>query len=441
MDFYNYSLIAILCVVLIFNFLYSVKIMPTQINPSSIYGFGFMVGAIFCYIFRWEWMMYDWSETTSMLIVIGVLSFTMTNVLLLCIFSIKKNNYNLQNRNPVQLHNYQLKNAIVCFILFYELLYFALYHLLVLGGVSLSNITQALLTVREEDEALPPLIQRMELFSSVFTYYMDFLFAKNLAFKVKNTYSKLVLLVSLVCIFGTFLSGAKGLAIYQILYIVFVWSIIKYKINPIKPHRFLGFKKIVKYCIAVYFSIFLFGLIADLQGRGSELGPLYYFGIYTGGGMRNLDLFVYSSPTPSTFWGEYSLHYFDPEKEEFHQHQIINGYPTGNLATALQYYYKDFGLIGTGFFVGIIAIIMYYLYRKSLLTKELEYKGFSIWIFLFAYLGRGLALSFFTETFFLLFFAIYQLRTIILILLFAMIMEKIGFKKVNLLKNKSVIKK
>ena len=429
MDIHNYSLISILCVLLIFNFLYSVKSMPTQTNPSSMYGFGFMIGAIICYVYRWEWEMYDWSTTTFMLIVIGVLSFTITNTLPLKLSPIKYDSIKSTKRSPFRIHNYQLKKPIVFFILFYELIYFILYHLLVLGGVSISNLTEALLTIREEEEALPPLIQRMELFSGVFTYYMDYLFAKNLAFKVNNSYSRLVLLVVIVCIFGTFLTGAKGLAVYQILFIGFVWSIIKFKINPAKPRRVFELKKMVKLCLIAIIIILFFGAIADFQGRGSELGPLYYFGIYTGGGMKNLDLFVNSTLKPSAFWGEYSLHFFNPLKEGFHQNQIIDGYPTGNLATAFQYYYKDFGLIGTGFFVAFIAIIMYYLYKKAILTDELETKGFSIWIFLFAYLGRGLALSFFTETFFLLFFAVYQLRTIVLILLFALLMEKYGYRK------------
>lgn len=390
-----------------------------------MYGFGFMVGAIMCYVFKSEWEMYDWGMMTFMLVLVGVLSFTLANTFLIYISPIKKIN------NPLpHIHNGYIKNTIVLLILFYEILYFILYYYLVLGGVSLSNMTDALLTIREEDEALPPLIQRMDLFSNVFTYYIEFMMAKNIALKVNNSYSRLVILVCVVCIFGTFLSGAKGLAVYQILYILFVWVIIKYKVSPIKSHLRLNYKKMIKYCVTVFVIIWAFGTIADLQGRGSELGPLYYFGIYSGGGMRNLDLFVNSSLNSSAFWGEYSFHMFDAEKVQFHQNQIISGYPTGNLATAFQYYYQDFRVVGTGFFMVFIAIIMYSLYKKAIQTKELESKNFSIWIFLFAYLGRGLALSFFTETFFLLFLSIYQMRTIILILLFAWFMDKEGISKV-----------
>lgn len=432
MDFHNYSIIAILCVILIFNLLYSRISMPSPINPSSMYGFGFMVGAIMCYVLKWEWEMYDWSIRTFQLMVIGVLSFTFTNTILLKISPIKS-----LKKNYLYIQNYQIKNGIVRLILFYEIIYFILYFNLVLGGVSFSKISDALLTIREGDEALPPLIQRMDLFSNVFTYYMEFLLAKNIALKVKNSYSKLVYFVSFVCIIGSFLSGTKGLAVYQLLYIAFVWAIIKYKANPVKT-RALNIKKIVKYSLAVFFIIWAFGAIADLQGRGSELGPLYYFGIYSGGGIKNLDLFVHSSSRSSAFWGEYSLHLFDTKEIQFHQHQVIGGYPTGNLATAFQYYYQDFGLIGTGLFVAFIALIMYYLYKKAICTKEFDNKIFSIWVFLFAYLGRGLALSFFSETFFLLFFSIYQSRTIVLIILFALLMEKKNFKTKSVLKNNIV---
>ena len=90
MDFHNYTLITILCIVLIFNFIYSIKIMPTKINPSSMYGFGFMVGAIMCYVFKSEWEMYDWGMMTFMLVLVGVLSFTLANSFLIYISPIKK---------------------------------------------------------------------------------------------------------------------------------------------------------------------------------------------------------------------------------------------------------------------------------------------------------------------------------------------------------------
>lgn len=400
-----------------------------------MYGFGFMVGAIMCYVFKSEWEMYDWGMMTFMLVLVGVLSFTITNALLLYLFPIKSTNKNISN-----IKNNQLKKGLVLLILFYQLIYFGLYYYLVLGGVSISNFAVALLDVRQEDAALPPLIQRLELFSSVFTYYMEFLMSKNIALKIKNSYARLVLIVSIVSIMGTFLSGAKGFAIYQVLFIIFAVTIIKYKVSPIKSQRVLNFKKMLKYSLLGVVAIWAFGAIADLQGRGSELGPLYYFGIYSGGGTRNLDLFVNSSVPSSAFFGEYSFHMFDDTKVEFHENRFVGGYPTGNLATAFQYYYKDFGLIGTGLFVVLIAIIMFYLYKKAILTKELESNTFSVWIFLFAYLGRGLALSFFSETFFLLFFSVYQMRTIILILLFAWLMDKKGLEKAIHTKQAKVLK-
>lgn len=400
--------------------------MPSPINPSSMFGFGFMMGAIMCYVYRREWEMNDWSLNTFLIMLIGIISFTLMNTLMAKLFPIKTSKVRIS-----KINNYQLEDVIVWFILFYEILYYILYFWLVLGGVAISDLDVALLDARQDHQALPPIIQRMDLFSNVFTYYIEFLFAKNIALRLKNSYSRLIFLVCMVCILGSFLSGTKGYAIYQLLYIVFVWAIFKYKTNPTE-HKVFSFKKIIKYSIWGFVGIWAFGTIADLQGRGSDLGPLYYFGVYSGGGIKNLDMFVNSPLSTSSFFGEYSLHLFDTKKAAFHQHQIINGfYPTGNLATAFQYYYQDFRLIGTGFFVAFIAIIMYFLYKKAILTKELERKTFSIWIFLFAYLGRGLALSFFSETFFLLFFSTYHLRTIVLIVLFAFLMENNFVNKVS----------
>ena len=70
----------------------------------------------------------------------------------------------------------------------------------------------------------------------------------------------------------------------------------------------------------------------------------------------------------------------------------------GNVYTCFQNYYIDFGIIGTFIIVSIIAIAIQYLFIKVNNSTVLNYSFFDFKLFLYAFVGRKLALSFFSES-------------------------------------------
>ena len=416
----------ILFVILVGNFIFSIRKFPTRMNPASLYSFGFALAALMCVIYREEWDMSSFSLITFGIFILGVPCFTLYSYLLFYYGKpVGKRVIALENVKRLTLDNFLLLS-----FLFIQVVVLFLRFRFVMSTTGLASLSDALYDIRGSANQgyaykIPLYLQYLIEISDILTYYFGFVAAKMFVNQEKGSKRDICLTIFVIGTLSSFFNGAKGTGLYFIIYYFIVWSVLQGRKKSLELEK-NGFKKILRIGVGIVLLLPLFGILSSALGRttSEDYSALYGWGIYCGAEIKNLDIVLNEPLSKDAKWGEYTFRRYSSnarkDKLDYLQsNHFVNGYYTGNVSSCLQFYYQDFGVAGVFLLVLLIAMIMGFLYKKSLSTQVLKKKNFSYSIFLFAYLGRGVAYSFFSERFYEQF--LYNLVTIRLLILIAVL--------------------
>lgn len=246
------------------------------------------------------------------------------------------------------------------------------------------------------------------------TYNMAFVFAFLLPFYIERRiqYRRQYILCLLNFIFTLLISllssGRSGMLWMLITFGTF------YFIKMQRKEGTIRLKSIAQWGVIAYFFLMGFQLMGTMIGREyakeDTIGDLIIE--YCGAEIQNLDDFINGEKIKTEYWGEITFnsyyHYIEKNtgllnlknrKDETLPFNQRAGYSLGNVYTALQNYYIDFGYMGVFvvcFFIGI-AIEFFYLLVISGHSLDTAYLTWQV--FLFAHILPSMFMSFFSEAF------------------------------------------
>lgn len=246
------------------------------------------------------------------------------------------------------------------------------------------------------------------------TYKMAFVFAFLLPFyierrkKYKKQYILCLLNFIITLLISLLSSGRSGMLWMLIAFGTFYFIQVQRKEGSLK------FKRIAQWGIIAYIFLMGFQLMGTMIGREySEEDAIADTIIeYCGAQIQNLDDFVSWKEVKTELWGEITFNsyyqYIDKNtgllnlKDRTDETLPFNeraGHSLGNVYTALQSYYIDFGYMGVFvlcFFIGIVieSLFLFVIRGHSLDTAYLTWQTF-----LFANILPSMFMSFFSEAF------------------------------------------
>jgi len=408
--FFDYQLIYLLLLILIVNFWFSIRFFSAKFNPASISSFGFMVAAFMCVIYKQEWEMFELSQTTFLLLSLGITVFTLT-----CFIA---DTY-MRQKKFKRLENYRisyLSKDLFWLICIYEIFAYFIVYRYVLSTTGISDLSRALeeLSSSKFDGynyyKKPWFVSFNEFNASAIVYWALFNLSKMIALKENKGQIIRLAIIGGIGFVGSFLSGSRGGAIYMIIFAIFAYFVLRIKLTyPIKRNK-IRLKKVVLYFVGIYVGILGFAKTTEIMGHGQEVAenPIYYFAMYCGAEIRNLDIFIANKNMDSKYWGEFTFlelygstkHFKDHIVTYLHPFNMIKGNSLGNVSTCFSHYYQDFGFKGSIILQILIAILMSFLFYKVLASRTLSNWTFDFWVYIYVFLLQGLAFTFFSNRFF-----------------------------------------
>lgn len=216
----------------------------------------------------------------------------------------------------------------------------------------------------------------------------------------------------IVCLFTSLLSSGRTSLLHMIVtfgvfYLLSLWYL-KKKISV---------KLILEWSLIGLIFLASFQQIGFLIGRDNTTDETatYVTGVYCGAQLQNLDDYINEPYTyRPEYFGELTFHNIynfldtdfnlleiDINMRDYHLFNFRKGYPLGNVASAFQEYYMDFGIFGTYIICFLIGWIMQSLYSKMKTNGDLSTGVISITTYIFAMIIPSMFMSFFAESFFL----------------------------------------
>lgn len=179
-------------------------------------------------------------------------------------------------------------------------------------------------------------------------------------------------------------------------------------------NRNVSIKNYVMYFLVGYAFLYSFQEVGRLIGReDSGDTPIEQtIGVYCGAELQNLDnLIAHPSMMPSPkHWAEqtFNIVYSDLEEmgyvksvsslRDYHPFQVANGYGIGNVASCMQSYYFDFGLLGAYIVCFVLGLLMQVIYAKAQYSKKFFDSGvLTISVILYGLFSPAIFMSFFSE--------------------------------------------
>lgn len=189
-----------------------------------------------------------------------------------------------------------------------------------------------------------------------------------------------------------------------------------YLISFVKQKRALNIKFIFKWVIVAFVFLATFQQVGFLIGReNTDQSAFDVVGVYCGAQILNLDDYINGLNTyQSKYFGEttfrgfynvldrdFNLLDFDVNITDYLLFNDRKGYQLGNVATAFQTYYIDFGFWGTYIICFLIGMFMQKLYMNIKISNDLDTGVFSVSTYIFIVIISSMFMSFFAESFFI----------------------------------------
>lgn len=208
----------------------------------------------------------------------------------------------------------------------------------------------------------------------------------------------------------SFLSSGRMSSLYMLIAFCTVYSLSFYS----RKRRF-PIRKIFNYLLLVIVFLFSFQYVGELIGRDkSDVTPDIVVGVYCGAELINLDdLILENNYIPDNeLWGNQTFYsFYNTLKNydlvslkipysEFIPFNEAGGYGIGNVASAFQNYYFDFGLFGAIIVCFFLGGISEFIHQKTLSSCFFRNGIIDSWVVLYILLIPAMFLSFFAEQFF-----------------------------------------
>lgn len=427
-------MIELLFVLLLFNFIYAIKSSYAFINPATSFIIGLMCAVLISIVYKEEWGMDRFHWNTFGVIAIGVFVF---NIVCTC----TQSKYKI---HKLTIIDWQKSHVLGDKTLFAFVIVVALTtvweYQTKLNLTGTANIGEAMFEMDQEYKygdsklyQIPIVLRNLILLRTAISIYFLYFFAKMLALKIYEKRNFIfIIIICLIGVFGSFLSGSRGNVVTLLLYTFFVWTIFKTRCS--KTFRLLNIKKTIYISLALLLGGTMFVKSTEWVGREFGEDPSYYFAVYCGAEIKNLDIFMNEKIEKNRYFGEATFRNLMPKEKDFEdrardfiQFRYHNGYFLGNVYTIFQSLYNDFGYTGVVILIGFMAFIMQYLFIKAL--NRLHKKPFDMWVCLYAYLSPAVVNSFFGNSFYNLLSSWMFIKLFIEVQIIAYIIERMFLRK------------
>ena len=265
-------------------------------------------------------------------------------------------------------------------------------------------------------------------------FYMMY---KNISFRIKFwLWANFIL-----CMIGSLLSSGRT-AMICLLISFASFYIISLNLRKIK----IKINVILKWLTVAFLFLFSFQQLGYVIGREeSESNWFDEIGIYCGAEIQNLDDFIeepkfqnydnlYGQLTFNLFYNKFGyligVNQLITEGRDYHRFNYRNEYSLGNVDTALQHYWYDFGITGTFILCLFIGVFMQALYKLITRSRNIWIKGYiTPYLFVYSIMIPTTFMSFFSETFFEKIIQLFDFRFWTTYILIYIILYKKNFAK------------
>ena len=413
-------------------------------NPAFLFTLGFFIASLIlsCFIQKWS---VDLHWTSFSVIILGNLGVYLGACACSKFFKTNKRIYITDtNNSPTKLVS--LNGLIFLFALQIAMYLLRIYLLKQFYGGSLPSAlaahTMAIKFGTEKTLQMP--------FGSSFFYGMSgtigyvcafllpfYMMYKNIPFRQKFwLWANFIL-----CMIGSLLSSGRT-AMICLLISFASFYIISLNLRKIK----IKINVILKWLTVAFLFLFSFQQLGYVIGREeSESNWFDEIGIYCGAEIQNLDDFIeepkfqnydnlYGQLTFNLFYNKFGyligVNQLITEGRDYHRFNYRNEYSLGNVDTALQHYWYDFGITGTFILCLFIGVFMQALYKLITRSKNIWIKGYiTPYLFVYSIMIPTTFMSFFSEAFFEKIIQLFDFRFWTTYILIYIILYKKNFAK------------
>lgn len=440
-----YLLLLILIVLCVTSFFVFKK---DIISPSFIFSLGFTIASVFAVIYAKKWEL-GLHLNTFLVILLGVAEFLVVSYAVHLVFKkinekkVKENFQSSCEKNEGGYIKINRTNECLYLILILIISSVYLYYIVKSVDGSFTAIFEAmskydnLLKFSEQSISLPFLITNLELLVIASGYWFIYVVMNNYLYTKKvNIVEIFIIIVSIV---SSMLSGSRTIA-FMILFAaitIFIVLMQKKKNN----NNIFTLKLVRNIIILGCIFITVFYISAMAWGRVAKDDKMYYFAIYCGAEIKNLDIFLQEGFIKNdNIWGSqtfYSIIQTLAKKVKIDNVQDykldlpfrnINGLNLGNVYTTFYPYIYDFGYIGEFWLVLIMATISQVIYELAKNTKQKNYPSLSILVY--SNIVNCLILSFFSNKFYENIIAMDMIKKVIFWIILNLVFCEIDWKKI-----------
>lgn len=407
-----YILMIGLCILLFISFILNKK---DLIAPSFIFCASFCFSCIWAVAYAKEWEL-GLHMNTFWVIFGGVLEFIIISFIVQEYFRLIKGNKSIKENT--QLSKIKIENwKKIVFLIFciFTILY-TIYSIVHLMNGNFNNIAESISSYNsakkfsDEIISLPTLLIYSRYIVNAAGYWFAYVFINNYLIDKKIDFlSVAIVIMSLI---SSMTTGGRNGAVNIVLGCIAIFILLM--------NRKAGFVKSIRFKTLVRFVIIFVIIICAFQGIGSILGrksssstytnSMDYLATYCGAEIKNLDLFLQEGNLISDkIWGSetfiYIIRWLGPKfgiENSYYSltlpFRTINGFDLGNVYTTFYPYIYDFGYIGLVCLVGLMAIIVQWVYEKCKRVKLK--KSPTMCILIYGYIFSSIVLSFFSNKFY-----------------------------------------
>ena len=426
------------------------------ISPAFVFTFSFVFQAIWAIFYAKAWEL-GLHINTFLVIVLGVAEFIAASFLIHLVFKYlrkrKKMKCETKNENIVEDRikfikiNKVLEFLYLIFVILISGIY--LYYIVKSVNGSFLNILTVMEAISkfdnlskfsEEFVRLPFLIINLEELVIASGYWFIYVVINNFLYNKKINIIEILIVV--ISIISSMLSGSRTTAFMIMFAAIVIFIMImqrkKGKIN------ILTLKLVRNIAIVGFAFILIFYTSAQAWGRASKNDKMYYFAIYCGAEIKNLDIFLQEEAYEknSEIWGSqtfYSIIQTLGKRggiNNFQEYKLdlpfreVNGLNLGNVYTTFYPYIYDFGYIGEFVLVLLMAIIAQSVFEIANNSKIKGYPKISVLVY--SSIFNCLILSFFSNKFYENIFSTLMIKHIIFWIILNFIFCKLDYKKVEM---------
>lgn len=446
-----YVLFIIILLLFILSFIINEK---SIIAPAFVFSLGFIFQAIWvvCYARKWELGMH---LNTFLVIALGIAEFIAVCYITHVLFNYinKKRNTSCEQEKNIECKEkikfIKINNILEVLYLIFIVIVSICYLYFVVKSVngsftSISKIMEAiskhdnLSKFSEQSVNIPFIITNLEELVMASGYWFIYVAINN--FLANKKINLVEILIVITTVISSMLNGSRTTA-FMIMFsaiVIFIILLQKKKNN----RNVISFHLLRNIAIIGCVFIVIFYTSAQIWGRADKNDKMYYFAIYCGAEVKNLDLFLQEKEyvKNSDIWGSqtfYSVIQTFGKKvavNSFQDYKLdlpfrnVNGLNLGNVYTTFYPYIYDFGYFGEFVLVLLMAAISQFVY-EMVCKNKLKNRP-QILILIYSSIFNCLVLSFFSNKFYENIFSMKIGKHIIFWLVLNFIFCKLDYNKI-----------